>query len=400
MARYMMLDGNAAAVEAIRMAKVKVISAYPITPQSAIAEKLSELVKDGSLKAKYLRVESEHTAMAAAIGAQLTGVRAATATSSVGLALMHEILNVASGCRVPIVMPVVNRALVAPWSLWCDHQDTMAERDSGWLQFYCENVRDIFDYIIIGYKIAEHKDVLTPIMICFDGFFLSHSMQKVLIPDQEEVNEFIGEYVKKNVFLDPSDPIIINNLTSPEEFTEMRYQQKVGFDNSARVMDEVFLEFEERFGRSHRAVEGYNLEGAEAVLVSLGSLTGTAKYVADKLRSQGKKVGVLKIVSFRPFRNDLVKKMLNGIKRIAVFDRTAGLGSHGGPLWHEVRSSLGDQDLIVQNYIGGLGGRDVSEETIKRIFEDIMSKNSKNNLPVWIDLKENAMDIRQVYKND
>lgn len=400
MTRYMMLDGNAAAVEAIKMARVKVISAYPITPQSSIAEKLSELVRDGNLKAKYLRVESEHTAIAAAIGAQLTGVRAVTATSSVGLALMHELLNVASGCRVPIVMPVVNRALVAPWSLWCDHQDTMAERDSGWLQFYCENVRDIFDYTIMGYKIAEHKDVLTPIMICFDGFFLSHSMQKVLIPDQKEIDRFIGAYIKKNVYLDPSEPIIINNLTPPEEFTEMRFQQKVGFDNSARVMDEVFLEFEERFGICHRAVQGYGLEEAEAAIVSLGSLTGTAKHVVNQLRNKGKKVGVLKIVSFRPFRNDLVKKMLQGIKRVAVFDRTAGLGSQGGPLWHEVKSSLGNSDTIVKNYIGGLGGRDVNEDTIKTIFEDIMCEDSHNNLPVWIDLKDNAMDIRQVYKCD
>jgi pyruvate ferredoxin oxidoreductase alpha subunit len=398
MAKYMMLDGNAAAVQAIKMARVKVISAYPITPQSSIAEKLSDLVQDGSLDARYLRVESEHTAMSAAIGAQLTGVRAATATSSVGLALMHEVLNVASGCRVPIVMPVVNRALVAPWSLWCDHQDTMAERDSGWLQFYCENVQDVFDYVIMGYKIAEHEDVLTPIMICLDGFFLSHSMQKVLVPKQNEVDEFIGDYARKNAYLDPTDPIIINNLTPSDEFTEMRYQQKVGFDNASKVMDKVFLEFKEKFGRTHRAVEGYKLEDAEAVIVTLGSISGTAKQVVNELRNEGKKVGVLKIVSFRPFRNHLVNEMLKGIKRIAVFDRTAGLGSQGAPLWHEVKNSLEKSDAIVKSYIGGLGGRDVSEETIRKVFMDIMDDDSKNESLVWIDLKENAMDIRQVFK--
>ena len=231
----------------------------------------------------------------------------------------------------------------------------MAEQDSGWLQLYCENVTDIFDYIIMGYKIAEHRDVLTPIMVCFDGFFLSHSMQKVLIPEQEEIDTFIGDYEKKNVYLDPANPIVINNLTPPEEFTEMRYQQKAGFDNSSKIMDEIFSEYEKKFGRKHKAVEGYRLDEAEVVLVALGSLTGIAKYVVNKLRNEGKKVGVLKIVSFRPFRHDLVKKLLKGIKRIAVFDRTAGLGSQGGPLWHEVKNSVNDYDTIVRNYIGGLG---------------------------------------------
>lgn len=399
MAAYMMLDGNSAAVQAIKMARVKVISAYPITPQSSISEELSRLVRDGSLDAKYLRVESEHTAISAAIGAQLTGVRAATATSSVGLALMHEVLNVASGCRVPIVMPVVNRALASPWSLWCDHQDTMAERDSGWLQLYCENVQEVFDFVTMGYKIAEHEDVLTPIMICLDGFFLSHSMQKVLIPEQNEVDEFIGDYVKKNTYLDPLNPMVINNLTSPEEFTEMRYQQKDGFDNAAKVMDKVFLEFEKKFGRVHRAVEGYKLEDAEAVIVTLGSMSGTAKQVVNMLRNQGKKVGALKIVSFRPFRSDLVNEMLKGIKRIAVFDRTAGLGSQGAPLWHEVCNALEESNAVVKSYIGGLGGRDISLETVLNVFDDIMDNGSKNKSPVWIDLKDNAMDIRQVDKD-
>ena len=203
MSHYKMLDGNAAAVEAMKMARVKVISAYPITPQSSISEKLSDLVDAGELDAKYIRVESEHTAMSCAVGAQLTGVRAATATSSVGLALMHEILNVASGCRVPIVMPVVNRSLASPWSLWCDHQDSMAERDSGWLQFYCENVQDVFDTLLCAYRIAEDRRVQTPAMVCLDGFFLSHSMQKVLLPEQDEVDGFLGEYITQKRLSQP-----------------------------------------------------------------------------------------------------------------------------------------------------------------------------------------------------
>lgn len=399
---YMMLDGNSAAVQAIKMARVKVIAAYPITPQSSIAEGLSEIVANGQLDAKYVRVESEHSAMSIAIGAQLTGVRAATATSSVGLALMHEVLNVASGCRVPIVMPVVNRALVSPWSLWCDHQDAMAERDSGWLQLYCENIQDVFDYIIMGYKIAEHPDVLTPIMICLDGFFLSHSMQKILIPDQSRVDDFLGEYTRKNAYLDPADPMNINDLVTPDEFTEMKFQQKVGFDNAGPVMDQVFAEFEQRFNRRHSAVEGYLLDDAEAVVVSMGSMAGTVKHVVNLLRSEGKRVGALKVVSFRPFRNELVKEMLKGFKRIAVIDRSAGLGSQGAPLWLEVCSAIDrtDPDLLVKNYIAGLGGRDVSIDTVKRVFADIMDENTDPGPQVWIDVKENAMDIRQVYKHD
>lgn len=399
MTKFKMVDGNAAAVEAIQAANVKVISAYPITPQSSISEKLSELVANGSLNAKYLRVESEHTAMSAAIGAQLTGVRAATATSSVGLALMHEVLNVASGCRVPIVMPVVNRALAAPWSLWCDHQDAMAERDSGWLQFYCENVQDVYDLTIMSYKIAEHEEVLTPIMVCLDGFFLSHSMQKIEIQEQEEIDNFIGQYKAKNSYLNPKDPMIINNLTSSDEFTEMRYQQKVGFDKAVEVMDKVFIEFEEKFGRKHSAVEGYMLEDAEYVIVTLGSMAGTAKHVVNLLREQGLKVGVLKIVSFRPFRVELIKDMLKNVKNIGVLDRSAGLGAHGAPVWQEVNSALSDyKDKLVRSYVGGLGGRDISIQTILKVFEDLKIERPKENGPVWIDVKENAMNIRQVFK--
>ena len=395
-----MLDGNSAAVEAIKSANVKVISAYPITPQSSISEILSELVANGSLDAKYLRVESEHTAMSAAIGAQLTGVRAATATSSVGLALMHEILNVASGCRVPIVMPVVNRALASPWSLWCDHQDTMAERDSGWMQFYCENGQDIYDLILMAYKIAEHEEVLTPAMVCLDGFFLSHSMQKIQVEKQEEIDKFIGEYKLSNTYLDPRDPMIINNLTPSDEFTEMRYQQKIGFDKSIEIMDKVFVEFEEKFGRRHRAVEGYRLEDADYAIVTLGSMSGTAKHTVNLLRDQGLKVGVLKIVSFRPFRPELVAEMLKNVKMVGVLDRSAGLGAHGAPVWQEVNNALSNcKDKLVKSYIGGLGGRDISIQTITDIFEDLKNGKQNEEGSVWIDLKENAMNIRQVLKH-
>jgi len=394
MARYKMLDGNAAAVEAIAMAKVGVISAYPITPQSSVAEKLSELVDKGTLKANYIRVESEHTAMSAAITAQLTGVRAATATSSVGLALMTEVLGMASGCRVPIVMPVVNRALAAPWSLWCDHQDTMTVRDTGWLQFYCENVQDVFDLTIAAYRIAEDKRVQTPAMVALDGFFLSHSMQKLLIPEQAEIDAFIGPYIPKNLRLDPKDPVIINNLTPSDEMTEMRWQQMMGMKNAETVIDEVFQEFEKTFGRRHSAVEGYCMEDAEEAVVSLGSMSGTAKYVVDQLRAQDRKAGALKVVSFRPFPYQKVREALGNTRKIAVIDRTAGLGGQGAPLWTETAAAMKDSGKPVINYIAGLGGRDISMYTIENIFVDLAENNGSS--PVWIDLKENAENLRQV----
>lgn len=395
MTHYKMLDGNAAAVEAITMAKVGVISAYPITPQSSIAEKLSELVNNKTLNAQYIRVESEHTAMSAAITAQMTGVRAATATSSVGLALMTEVLGMASGCRVPIVMPVVNRALAAPWSLWCDHQDTMTVRDTGWLQLYCENVQDVFDLIITAYRIAEDVRVQTPIMIALDGFFLSHSMQKLMIPEQDEIDAFIGPYVPKNLKLDSSDPVIINNLTPSDELTEMRWQQMMGMKNAEHVIDEVFEEYEMVFGRKHRAVEGYMLEDAEEVVVSLGSMSGTVKYVVDQLRARGRNVGALKVVCFRPFPHQKVREALSHVKKIAVIDRTAGLGGQGAPLWLETVAALKDAGKPVVNYIAGLGGRDINMQTIEKIFRNLENYDGDCQ-PQWVDLRDNAESLRQV----
>lgn len=398
MAHYKMLDGNTACVEAMKMARVKVISAYPITPQSTIAEKLSDLVVNGELDASYIRVESEHTALSCAIGAQLTGVRTATATASVGLALMHEVLNVASGCRVPIIMPVVNRSLASPWSLWCDHQDSMAERDSGWIQLYCENVQDVYDTMLMAYRIGEHPEVLTPVMVCLDGFFLSHSMQKLIVPEQDEVDAFVGDYTVNNLKLDPKDPMVIDNLTGSNEITEMKYQQAVGFEKARTVMNEVFEEFHQKFGRKKAMVEGYRVEDAEAVVVTLGSMSGTAKYVVDRLREQGQKVGAVKVVSFRPFPANELQEMLAGIGKVAVIDRTTGFGGQGAPLWMETRAALGS-DVLVKDYIAGLAGRDVHTGTIEKVFADILGSSEAAAKPVWIDCDtENAMNIREVNK--
>jgi len=398
---YKMLDGNAAAVEAMFLADVKVISAYPITPQSSIAEELSSLVADGSLKAEYIRVESEHTAMSAATTAQLTGVRAATATSSVGLALMHEILGLTAGLRVPIVMPVVNRALVAPWSLWCDHADTMAERDTGWMQFFTQNVQDIVDLMLVAYKASETAEVLLPSMVCLDGFFLSHSMQKVDVPDIKDVRKFLGPYTAKNLFLDASNPMFINDLTGPDEFTEMRYQQKEGLKKALEVIPLVMKEFEQTFGRKLSMVEEYKSRDADAVIVALGSMCGTIKQVVKDMRKAGKKVGLVRLTTFRPFPADLIRKALAGKKVIGVFDRSAGLGSGGGPVWNEIRSALYGTEGQILPFIGGLGGRDIPPATVEKVFNRLLdvAEGKKPKKDVWIDLKGDPMNMREVLIN-
>ncbi|MBP1919443.1 pyruvate ferredoxin oxidoreductase [Youngiibacter multivorans] len=398
---FKMLDGNGAAVEAMKLAKVQVISAYPITPQSSISEKLSELVDSGALQAQYVRVESEHSALSIATTAALTGARSATATASNGLALMHEILSMTSGNRIPIVMPVVNRGVAAPWTLWCEHGDTMAARDLGWMQFFCQNVQEVLDITLISYRVAEDVRVQMPAMVCLDGFFLSHSMQKLDVPAQEMVDEFIGPYTRKNTYLDPTDPMFCCDLTGSGEYTEMRYQQKYAMDHAIEVFEEIADEFAGKFGRKIEIVEQYKTEDADVVLVALGSMCGTAKYVVDKMREESKKVGLAMVTVFRPFPIIQIKKALSGKKVIGVFDRSAGLGSQGGPVWNEVCAALKDEMCDIRHFIGGLGGRDVTIDNIEKIYNELLEIKDGIRLEQteWIDLKENSMEIRQVMKN-
>lgn len=393
-----MLDGNGAAVEAVRLVRPGVIAAYPITPQSSIAEHLADEVAAGRIRAEYVRVESEHSAMSVCLGAQLTGVRAVTATSSVGLALMHEVCGVTSGCRLPMVMHVVNRSLVAPWSLWCDHSDTMAERDTGWLQFYAGTVQDVVDLYLAGVRISEHPDVLTPSMICQDGFFISHSMQKVNVPEDDAAFRFVGDYRRLNMYLDPEDPMFVNDLTPTEDYGEMRYQQMVGFRNAAKVAGEVFAEFEARFGRRLEAVRPYMLDDAEIAVVTMGSMSGTARYVVDELRRQGVRAGALQIVMYRPFPAGQVAQALRRVPVIGVIDRSAGLGGAYPPVCTEVTAALYGGRNDVRSFVGGLAGRDISNHSFERIFADLMAIHAgeSDTHTQWFDLKANPMDIRTV----
>lgn len=393
MSNRILTDGNGAASLGLQLAKIKVVSAYPITPQSPISEKLADYVVEGTLDAKYIRVESEHSAMSCAIGAQLTGVRAGTATSSVGLALMHEVLGVAAGCRIPIVMPVVNRSLVSPWSLWCDHQDSMAERDGGWMQFYAESAQEVLDLILIAYRTAEDARIQLPTMVCLDGFFLSHMSDAISLPDQETVDSFLPPYVCHNFHLDPDDPMFINDLTPTSEFTEMRYQQAVAFDNAPEVLAEVMADFKKIFGRGYSLIEAYQCDDAEAVIVTLGSMSGTGKYTVDLLREQGKKVGILKITSFRPFPADQIKKALAHVDTVGVMDRSAGFGAQVGPVATEVRATL--RDKPVQGFIAGLAGRDISPAVFTKGFTQLLD-NKLTDRVEWLDLNANALTLREV----
>jgi pyruvate/2-oxoacid:ferredoxin oxidoreductase alpha subunit len=275
----------------------------------------------------------------------------------------------------------------------------MAERDSGWIQFYAENVQEVLDMLLFAYKIAEHEDVLLPAMICFDGFFVSHSIQPVEVPSQTAVDSFLPEYQAKNLYLDPNDPMFINNLTSPDEFSEMRYQQKIAFKNALKIIPEIQREFSQLFGRKYDMLETYKCEDADVVLVTIGSMSGTAKYVVNKIREEGKKVGVVKITCFRPFPVKEIQKILQGKKTIGVIDRSAGLGAEGGPVWLEVRSALADKEKKVLGYIAGLGGRDINEHTIEKIFVELMQIAKEKKLKpgkAWIDTRENVMDIRMI----
>lgn len=391
------LDGNAAAAEGAKLARVQVVAAYPITPQTPIVEQLSSFIENGSLSARYINVESEHSALCATIGASLVGARAFTATASAGLALMHEITGVAAGCRLPIVMPVVNRALPSPWSLWCDHSDSMGERDQGWIQLYVENSQEALDFVLLGYKLAEHHKVLLPVMVCMDGFFVSHTTEAVDVPKQEEVDSFLPPYKPQNLVLDTDNPMALNVLTSPEIFTEIKYQHKTAMDEVLGVFDEVSGEFEKAFGRGYAPVDSYMCEDAELIIVAMGGMSGVVRHVVKDQRARGKKIGMIKLTCFRPFPGKVLADILKGAGGVAVIDRSAGLGSIG-PLANELRSALYSADVhpVVANFIAGLGGRDVTAKTIERVIsytETAVENNDHSYLSRWIDLKEGVEGI-------
>jgi pyruvate ferredoxin oxidoreductase alpha subunit len=362
-------EASRAVTEAVKMCRPKVIPIYPITPQTHNAEALTEYVANGELDATVIDVESEHSAMSAAIGASATGVRTYTASSSQGLKYMSEMLFIAAGLRLPIVMMVANRALSAPINIWNDHSDSLAERDSGWMQWFVESTQEAVDRAIQAFKVAE--ETLIPVMICMDGFVLTHMYENVDMPSQKDVDAFLPP-LQSPYYLDTSKPMTFGAVGPPEHYMEIKEAQHNAMTNAIPVIEKVAKDYAKKFGREHRILEGYNIEDAEDVLVCMGTICGTAREVIDILRNQGKKVGLLKIGVFRPFpRELLVSKLAKNkkLKRIIVLDRAVSTGNVG-VVFSEIRDALFDRrdKLEVIGHIVGLGGRDVKREHIVRAF--------------------------------
>jgi pyruvate/2-oxoacid:ferredoxin oxidoreductase alpha subunit len=380
------VSGNEAASLAVKLARVQVISAYPITPQTTISEKLSEICGSGELEARFVKVESEHSAMATLVGAASTGARTFTATSAQGLALMQELLFWASGARLPIVLVDVNRAMAAPWTIWCDQTDSVAQRDTGWIQLYCSSAQEVLDSTICAFKIAE--ELLLPCMICFDGFFISHTLEPVDVPDQDDVDAFLPPR-KAEYFLDTNDPRTFSGGTLPSDFMEFRYKVQKAFEKSVSVIDSVFDEYAAQFGRQYRSVEPHFLEDADVVLVVTGSAASTAFHAARELRKEGKKLGLLRLRQLRPFPEKEFLSHLRTNMRIGVLDRNLSPGT-GGVFTQEVRSVLSRHTYQnpVHEFVAGLGGRDITSDNIGEIYETLNSATVFDPQINWIGLKK------------
>ena len=376
------MTGNHGVANAVKLCRTPFIAAYPITPQTAIYEKLSEWEASGLLKGVMMRTESEHSAMAACIAASLTGVRTFTATSSQGLALMHEMLHFAAGCRAPVVMANVNRLLAAPWGFWADQLDSLSQRDTGWIQFYCENGQEALDTVIQAYRIAEQ--VFLPVMLSLEAFFVSHFMEVVDLPEQEQVDRFLPPMDLPHKF-DIDKPGFLVPVVSSELYRKYKHMAQGSMDSVKEIAAMVDQEFKSEFGRGYGIVEPVMVEDAEIVLVTAGSITSTTRMVVGDLRKQGHKIGLLKIRLFRPFPVEAARDALKGKKKIAVIDRNISLGS-GGIFCQELRAALihSPDHPLTYSYIAGVGGTDVTPEVIQKIAFDAISRKDPADAPIWI----------------
>ena len=366
--------GNEVMGEAMRQINPDTVCAYPITPQTDIVQNFSQYVADGDVDTEFVTVESEHSAMSATVGAAAAGARAMTATAANGLALMWEVLYIASSTRLPIVMPVVNRALSAPINIHCDHSDSMGARDSGWIQLYGENAQEVYDNAIQAVRIAEHEDVRLPVMVNLDGFIISHAVENIQMLPDEEVQNFIGEYEPNFSLLDSDNPVTVGPLALQDFYFEFKKQQAEAMKNVPDVVKEIGKEFGQKTGRDYSLFEEYRLDDADIAIIALGSTTGTAKHSVDELRDRGVKAGLLKLRLFRPFPAEEIASALSSVDALAVLDRADTFSNTGGPLFADVKSALYDNhsDIKVTNYIYGLGGRDIDEEQIRSVYEDLM----------------------------
>ena len=379
------LSGNEAAAIAMKQINPDVVAAFPITPSTEIPQYFSTFVSNGTVDTEFVAVESEHSAMSACIGAQAAGARAMTATSANGLSLMWEMIYIASSLRLPIVMSLVNRAVSGPLNIHNDHSDAMGVRDSGWIQLFSESNQEAYDNLIMAHRIAEHKDVLLPLMVCQDGFITSHSIENIELIDDEKVKEFVGKYKPEHYLLNDKEPMAIGPLDLQAYLFEHKTQQAMAMKNAKKVILDVAKDFEKMTGRKYGLFEEYKTEDAELIIVCMNSTAGTAKFTADKLRAQGIKAGILKIRVFRPFPAEEVANALKNAKAVAVMDKADSLNGAGGALFEDVVSGMFVNKINVPtvNYIYGIGGRDTKPEDIETVFNDLseIAKTGKVNNP-------------------
>jgi len=380
------ITGNQAVAYGVILSRVDVISAYPITPQTTIVEELSELIANGRLNTRFLKVESEHSAMAALIGASTGGVRCFTATSSHGLAYMHEMLHWASGARLPIVLVNVNRAIAPPWNIWSDQSDSLSQRDTGWIQLYCENNQEVLDTVLQAYGIAE--SVKLPVMVVLDAYVLSHTSEPVEIPTMEEVDSFLLPYCPEYA-IDTQEPVTFSMIATPDFFLEFRYKLQKAMEQVPEIAKKVNDEFQSRFHRGYGAIERYGKEEAEVLLMTSGTVTSTSRIVIQKMNERGVSVAGLKIKRFRPFPSQEICEEIKAAKKVAVIDRNLSAGV-GGIFAHELRASLYSREKRPQvfGFISGLGGRDITPELIEEAIEYTVDHPQPEEEILWLGLRK------------
>ena len=376
------LSGNEAVATAMKQINPDVVAAFPITPSTEIPQYFSTFVANGSVDTEFVAVESEHSAMSACIGAEAAGARAMTATSANGLSLMWEMIYIASSLRLPIVLSLVNRAVSGPLNIHCDHSDAMGVRDSGWIMLFSENNQEAYDNLLMANRIAEHKDVLLPIMVCQDGFITSHSIENIELEEDEKVKEFVGTYKPNHYLLNKEEPIAIGPLDLQSYLFEHKAAQAQAMRNAKNVILEVSKDFEKMTGRKYGLFEEYKLEDAEIAIVCMNSTAGTTKFVVDKLRENGIKAGLLKIRVFRPFPTIEIANALSKLKAVAILDRADSLNNAGGALFEDITSAMYTQNIHVPmvNYIYGIGGRDTKSTDIESVYSDLQKIVETGNI--------------------
>jgi len=376
------LSGNEAAATAMKQINPDVVAAFPITPSTEIPQYFSNFVANGTVDTEFVAVESEHSAMSACIGAESAGARAMTATSANGLSLMWEMIYIASSLRLPIVLSLVNRAVSGPLNIHCDHSDAMGVRDAGWIMLFSETNQEAYDNTLMAHRIAEHKSVMLPLMVCQDGFITSHAIENIELVEDEKVKEFVGTYQPEHYLLNKKEPMAVGPLDLQAYLFEHKAQQAIAMKNAKQVILDVAKDFEKMTGRSYSFFEEYQLEDAEIAIICMNSTAGTTKFVVDNLRKEGIKAGLLKIRVFRPFPADEIAKALSHLKAMAILDRADSLNACGGALFEDVTSAMYTNNIHIPavNYIYGIGGRDTKANDIESVYTDLLEIVKTNKI--------------------